>query len=300
MNEKNPAQSDWHPLRAVDKARLGEARLQAHYAVQWLARIARGYIPPQPDHSHTSLMWEHALGGFVTLALPNGARARLRLPTLTLAWHDGDSGGVPGSLDLSGHPDAFVRAWLGERCAAAGLDPQALDAPSPYAMPDHAIARGASYAAAGSADAMPTLAAWFANAELLLTPMQSRMIEHGLAASPVCVWPHHFDIAVLATLPEKSDGTTGSIGAGFSPGDDYYDEPYFYLSVYPEPDPATLPQLPTRGHWHTHEFTAAILTAGAFLAADDRKSETQAFLQAAFAIAHKALAHEALAHETLR
>ena len=45
--------SDWVPLRGIDQRRLSEARLQAHYAVQWLARAARAYVPPQPDDEHT-------------------------------------------------------------------------------------------------------------------------------------------------------------------------------------------------------------------------------------------------------
>src|ERR1700687_5123272 len=58
--------SDWRPLRGVDHGRLSEARLQAHYAAQWLARAARAFIPPQPDDGHTNLGWDHAFGGFTT------------------------------------------------------------------------------------------------------------------------------------------------------------------------------------------------------------------------------------------
>ena len=56
--------SDWVPLRDIDQRRLREARLQAHYAVQWLARAARAYVLPQPDDEHTNLGWAGALGGF--------------------------------------------------------------------------------------------------------------------------------------------------------------------------------------------------------------------------------------------
>ena len=53
MNEKGIDQAEWRPLHAIDTARLSEARLQAHYAAQWLARAARAYVPPQPDDGHT-------------------------------------------------------------------------------------------------------------------------------------------------------------------------------------------------------------------------------------------------------
>jgi hypothetical protein len=45
----------WRPLVGVDAAELTEARLQAHYAVQWLAKLARAALPAQPDDSHTNL-----------------------------------------------------------------------------------------------------------------------------------------------------------------------------------------------------------------------------------------------------
>lgn len=115
------------------------------------------------------------------------------------------------------------------------------------------------------------------------------MIERKLAASPVYCWPHHFDLATQIKLPIRNADTTGDIGVGFSPGDEYYDEPYFYVSVYPEPDPAILPMLPAMGHWHTHEFTAGVKPAHKILTATDQASETDNFLQGAAAIALKIL-----------
>jgi hypothetical protein len=52
-----------------------------------------------------------------------------------------------------------------------------------------------------------------------------------------------------------------SVGIGLSPGDHYYDEPYFYVSAYPSSAPEALPPWDELGHWHTTEFTSLILTA---------------------------------------
>ena len=104
---------------------------------------------------------------------------------------------------------------------------------------------------------------------------------------PVCCWPHHFDLATLTMLPTKDPDTAGYIGGGFSPGDEYYGEPYFYVSVYPEPDPVTLPMLPEMGHWHTHEFTAGVKLAHTILATKNMAAETDNFLQGAVAVALK-------------
>lgn len=273
--------SDWVPLRGTDQRRLSEARLQAHYAVQWLARAARAYIPPQPDDEHTNLGWDGALDGFTTHPLKDGAWLSLKITDLTLALHVGEGRTHVQSFSLDGRSDAQARPWLSEQLGAQGLDAHALDAPSPYEMPAHAISQGAAYGPAGLGDALAELAAWFGNAALLLGSIQRQMIERKLAASPARCWPHHFDLATLTTLPARNADATRYVGAGLSPGDEYYDEPYFYVSVYPEPDPAALPSLPTLGHWHLRDFVAAVATAHKIVAAKNQRAETDEFLRAA-------------------
>jgi hypothetical protein len=147
-------------------------------------------------------------------------------------------------------------------------------------MPAHAISQGAAYGSADLTDALAKLAAWFGNATLLLGSIR-QMIGRKLTASAVRCWPHHFDLATLTTLPARNPDATGYVGAGLSPGDEYYDEPYFYVSVYPEPDPAALPSLPMLGHWHLHDFMAAIATAHKIVAAKNQQAETEHFLRAA-------------------
>ncbi len=273
---------DWHPLRGIDQGRLGEARLQAHYAAQWLARTARGYIPPRPDDSHTNLGWDETLGGMTTHALKNGACLGLKFSELTLVLQDG---GKPAqTLQLDGCADADARVWLGGLMSAKGFDAKALDAASPYEMPAHAIATGARYTHKALADALGELAAWYANANGALGGLQKELAARKLDAPVVRCWPHHFDLDTLISL-----GNDRSVGVGFSPGDEYYHEPYFYISVYPEPDAAALASLPAIGHWHKQDFTAAVATAGKIVKAADQKAETGAFLRAAVECALKAL-----------
>jgi Family of unknown function (DUF5996) len=280
---------EWRPLRAMGQPQLRQARLQAHHAVQWLARVARAYVPSQPDDGHTSLRWEDGLDGFTTHPLTDGTRLSLQIPTLTLALHGGDGRMHVQSFPLTGRAETQARHWLGEQLGARGFDARALDTPAPYEIPPHAIDQGTTYETTGSADALAELAAWYANAEVLLGRVQRRMIGRKLAASTVRCWPHHFDLATLSTLPLPNAEAAGSVGAGFSPADEYYDEPYFYVSVYPEPDPAILPMLPAMGHWHTHEFTAGVKLAHNILAANDKATEIDDFLQGAVAIALKIL-----------
>ena len=96
--------SYWVLLHGVEKRRLSEARLQAHHALQWLARAARAYVQPQPDDGHTNLGWDGVLGGFTTFS-------SFGLDTFTLA-HGGDHArafwNVVGQLSLG-----LGGVWLG-------------------------------------------------------------------------------------------------------------------------------------------------------------------------------------------
>lgn len=279
---------NWRPLRSVDRGGLSAGRRQAHQAVQWLARAARAYVPPRPDDSHTNLGWDEKLDGFATHRLKDDVRLALKITDLTLVWL-GEGIGRTQTFALSGRSDPAARKWLGERLNAIGLDESLLDMPSPYKMPDHAIAGGAVYDAVGRGDVLAELAAWFGNADQALNDVREEMIGKKFAPSPVRCWPHHFDLASLIALDPGPDGKARSVNAGLSPGDEHYDEPYFYVSPYPYPGAASLPRPPKLGHWHTRDFTAAIATASQVLAAKDRRVETETFLRDAIEAAIEAL-----------
>jgi hypothetical protein len=271
----------WHHLVGVDEAGLCRVRVRTHLAAQWLARAALAYIPARPNDSHTNFGWNDAFGGFVTHSLPDGARLGLKVTdlTLTVLEHTGDATVM---LPLRGCSDAQVRAWLGRQMAARGLDPRALDEPTTYEVP--APANGALDEAGGLANLQGVLAVWYSNANAALGACRLDIIKKDLEAPAVRCWPHHFDLDTLVTI---APGRT--TGIGFSPGDEFYNEPYFYVSLDPEPDEASLLPLPAIGHWHRTPFTAAIATARRIVEAKDQKGEVEGFLHEAMEIAIKVL-----------
>jgi hypothetical protein len=262
----------WRPILGFDRACFAAARLQAHHATQWLARTARAYVPARPDDSHTSLGWDDAFGGFVSHRLPDGARLGLWFADLTLALIEGDATSPQDVFPLAGRCDPDACAWLMGHAGMRNLDPAALDAPLPYMLAERP--GGGTYAV--DAKALGQLATWFSNAKGALDEVRTEIVAQNLDAPPVRCWPHHFDLDTLVTV---APGRT--TGVGFEPGDDYYDEPYFYVSVSPAPDVGRLPALPPIGHWHTKHFTAAIAPAQRILAARDPGADVAAFLRAA-------------------
>ncbi len=270
----------WRPIRTFDRARLAAARTQAHHATQWLARTAYAYVPAQPDDRHSNLGWDDTFGGLTSHPLPDGAQLGLRLADLTLALFTTDASAPHDTFRLAGRRDPDACAWLMGHAGMRNLDPGALDAPLPYMLAERS--NGGTYAA--DAAALGALAAWFSNADVALCAIREQVIARGLSAPPVRCWPHHFDLDTLVTV---APGRT--TGIGFEPGDDSYDEPYFYVSVYPAPDAAALPKLPAIGHWHAKNFTAAIASATRICAANDQGAAVQEFLHAATDATIKAL-----------
>jgi hypothetical protein len=108
-------------------------------------------------------------------------------------------------------------------------------------------------------------------------------------ASEVRSWPHHFDIATLIVPAEGK-----SIGVGLEPGDQYYDEPYFYVNMYPLPQASSLPDsLDGNGIWHTTEWIGAVLPASRIEPiASEQGQQVDRFLRSAVDTANRIVTPE--------
>jgi len=240
--------------QAAQKTNTREARFQAHYAAQWVARYGRSYLPPQKDDSHTSMLWNPSAKLFLSQSSMKGSLA-LDLPTLTLFWLD-PKGTFGTGFSLDGKTETQVEKTLGGMLAEVGLGANRLKTDLPYELDDHDIGNGGAYDVAANADGLNQLANNFHLAATLLGEVKKR--EEG--AGPVRAWPHHFDIATLMTLEDEDDPEEAkSINVGFSPGDGNYAAPYFYISPWPYPDASDLPAEPKLFRWHTEGFTAAVI-----------------------------------------
>lgn len=268
--------SPWRTLGHAGFEPLREARLQAHYATQWLTRTARAYIPAKPDDSHTNLGWNDGFDGLTTHAFAGKTQLGLRFSDLTLALLD--NGTIAQSFPLHGRNEAEAHLWLGQQAQRLTLSVDQLGTPLPYELPAHPLQQSGRYDASALAAPLRELAAWYANGFQALDGLRQHLVAHGLRAPEVRLWPHHFDLDCLTVIGDGAAYAVPTMGAGFSGGDHYYEEPYFYISVYPRPDLAALPKLDPPGHWHTEDFLAAVVPASRVLALKDRQGETETFL----------------------
>jgi hypothetical protein len=265
-------------LRNPEPTTLAAARELAHRGVQWATRAARANLDPVPDDSHSALSLHPAKAAFLSQPLKGGVQVGLRVAVLELVFTKGAS---TEALSLATNTDAEVAAWLDEKLGQASLKP-ASGTKLPYAMPSLSFAR-----AMDEGPRLAALAAWFAAGAEVLDELRTKYKRY--KPGPSRCWPHHFDLALVVDLDPQNAKDARAIGIGLSPGDDYYAQPYFYLSPFPKPDTDNLPPLPPAGRWHMREFFGAVATGVELLALEDPQAALFQVLDAAFAESLKRL-----------
>jgi hypothetical protein len=95
--------------------------------------------------------------------------------------------------------------------------------------------------------------------------------------SPVQLWPHHFDLAMIwlpgekiaGEDPDDAESSEKQMNFGFLFGDSGISEPYFYIAAYPFPEAFPSVPLPAGTTWHTKDFHGAVLLYKDLMKSDD-------------------------------
>ena len=267
-----------------DPAGLAAARANAHAAAQILTKAARANLAAEPGDAHSNLGWHNFM--FVTQPMPSKAasfQVGLSLAPFNLMLLK--NGAPVANLALAGQSMADAMAWLDAQLAQVGLK-AASSVVVTYDLPAEVTAIDSF---ASDIPGLDALSAWFSLAADALADLAANLTDLNPGPSAVRCWPHHFDIATYISLESGDAETAKGIGAGLSPGDGAYTQPYFYVSPWPHLDAGTLPDAPAPGHWHTQGFVGAIATGTEILTLDDVATDTRTFLRQSVATGRKLL-----------
>ncbi|HEY9614661.1 hypothetical protein [Allocoleopsis sp.] len=279
----------WRTTGNIKPQKMTESRLQLHYAIQFIAAIGSALAEPLPDYSHTSLEWNPELNVFVGSVIRAKIPFRVALDPIHLTSIILDQqGNSIAEFPLHQKTMAEGLSWHKQEVSKLGADADKVAFLSypPNDFPDHPVAHGSPFDASEES-AWQELTNYYANTHHLLQQIIAKT-EYALS---IHIWPHHFDIATLISLPGTKNGEPMSIGIGLSPGDSSYEEPYWYVSLYPYLEMENLPTLYGNGFWHTQHWLGAVLTAsrlatptegdGDIKAAETQKQQVEAFLNSA-------------------
>lgn len=265
----------WQTIPVTEASALDQARQQVHAAIQLVASVGRSFLPKDGEDAMANLSWSGALDAMLG-RLIGEVQVGIKPAALTLLMVK--RSGVVASLPLAGLTWQTAFDWLRGQMSAARVDASQLSDQRPYQLPPYPPLKGEAFALEDKA-AFDALRRYYANADLELRALG----QHEPGASEVKIWPHHFDIATLITVEKQGQGKF--IGAGMAPGDTTagYQQPYFYVNLWPAPDlgALNLPDFPLGGHWHTQGWTGAVLTHATLtstLSYDQQQQMTEQFL----------------------
>ncbi|MEX2197367.1 MAG: hypothetical protein WD886_01040 [Burkholderiales bacterium] len=264
----------WSMLHKPEPTALAAACALAHRAAQWPAKAARANLAAKPDDSHASLTWNPEMAALFSQPLKRGIRAGLRVGVHELLFTKNKK---TEAFSLAGRSEAEAGHWLDRRLIDAGLKPT-LGVKLPYTLPPGLFGRPIE-----EAPRLAALASWFAAGAEVLEAFRKKHQRHkpGLLRCR----PQHFDLVTLIKL-----GGGRAIGAGMSPGDRHFAQPYFYVSPTPTPDTERLPPLPPAGRWRTRGFFGAVATAFDLLQQKDPRAAAMKVLEAGFEESQRRLA----------
>jgi hypothetical protein len=271
---RRPSPRIWQPVRPEEAARLTDSRLQLHHAAQFAAAAGLSFLQPLPDDSHTNLEWVPALGGLFSRVIPARTAFRVGVKPVKLGLVIASADNRPlAEYHLHGRTITEAKEWVRSQIKLLGADASRYTLTRSYEIPRHDVAIGESFDASEPAR-FEELAKWLGNGAAIL----GSLTRSAMPASEVRCWPHHFDIE---TRVKVAPGRT--LGVGLDPGDEYYDEPYFYVEMKPQPAPSRIQSRPLWGSgvWHSKEWVGAVLCGSRLGAASSQERQTREFLDSA-------------------
>ena len=277
----------WRVLGDVTPEELTKARLELHACAQLLGSFGQALVEPRPDYSHRSMTWSATETVFLSEPTRDTPETRLGLGPRSLTVSIRVGGALAAERSFVGGTLEDAYRWLEAELGSNPTGPKSVELGRPEHVVAPALANGEPFST-GQDSQLLELEAWFGNAATILETVRAAHAE----ATPVRCWPHHCEIATLLALdPELGAEDGRSVGVGFSPGDEGYPLPYLYVTPYPYPDGAHLPELPAGAHWHREEWIGAVLTGDALVSAggaEDQEVACRSFVERAIG-ASKAL-----------
>ena len=267
--------NNWKHLTVNRFDELGKTSNTLHHAAQFLAYAGIHFVEAKADDSHTSAQWvpeKNWLAGQVIEAGSKRIRVILDYPEFVLRIAGEDMTPLH-TLVLDGLTKQEVLNQLTGQFHSLGMDTSGFNDKLHYQIPRHEVDNGAAFSAPPK-QLLNELAHYRTNGHLVMT----RFAKRFQTASPLLVWPHHFDEGSYIPLQFEGGEAVGSVSIGLAVADAYYPYPYFYVTAWKKEgiNYENLPGIKLPGKWHTHEWTGQVLEGNSLVSMEKEKQENTA------------------------
>lgn len=246
----------WQRLNFPSVEDINQAREQCHQAIQNVAAVGRSFLPTDDGDKNANLAWDINLQRLVGHWVKGDVvfRSSISIHDFIVYLVD-DNFKTISAISMQDATQTDVMVWLEQQMGQLGVDFSKLDLAHPYEIPLYPTAKGKPFHV-DNMKACQELSRLYHNTNLILEDV----LKEEEKSTPINCWPHHFDIAGSIILLDTGDPQTSrQIGVGLSPGDEHYNEPYFYVSPWPYPT-KELPDIEyTLGHWHENNWIGTVL-----------------------------------------
>lgn len=248
---------NWQRLTFPPLEDLKEAKEQSHQAIQNVSAVGRAFLPASEIDEYANLEWDAKLQRLVGRWVKGDITFRSSISIYDfMVYLVDEEFKTISSISMQGIKQNDVMVWLEKELVDLGVDFSKINLDYPYELPEYVNNVGHTFGVKSEV-ASHELSRLYHNAYFMINHLLTREEKK---VSKIKCWPHHFDIVGSVILLDTGDQETSrKISFGMSPGDEHYDEPYFYVAPWPYPV-KELPDISkTGGHWHDNNWIGAVL-----------------------------------------
>lgn len=250
--------------------------INVHRAVQLLSLTGVNLIPPLPDDSQNTQVWdsesEMILGRTFTIDGKNYKMGIKLIPFgLSLLSENLQ---ILQSIDIGGLDQPALYSIWADWIANLGLKKDLITTLH-YELPENEHYKTNNFN--GVTNEFST--AW-TGLRTMANQAMSALNQLSGITSEINIWPHHFDTGVYYSITEANGESIQAIGGGLAIADSMIDEPYFYLYGWAKEGTIDYSSAPsnTSGQWLTEGWQGAVLRASDISNIED----TNAFFKEAY------------------
>ena len=230
VSSKTQPTPTWFPDTAAPDD-LQEAFLQAHSAVQWLARLMNSFCVPASDASHLHMVWRADEPSIVTREFAPDTVAELRLPQMVLQFIEAGER-TDHEVQLDEMSPAQIEAWTLIELLHRGIDRDAYSKALPYDVSQLLAGDAHDYHVEGKEQAHQDMTDWLIQAGIILHSAVKDAANLGWGVtSGLKFAPETFSLFVRLHPDEDRPSVSNCLELGFCAGTTSGAGPHFYSTL---------------------------------------------------------------------